>query len=385
MSLRDPIVFLHEINQIIKELPKMNRESNGLIFIPDISGFTKFINNTEIQHSQHIIEELIEVLLESNNLKLEVSEIEGDAVLFYRMGAAPPAQEIAAQIESMFTHFHTHLKIIERDRVCQCGACSTSSNLTLKFLVHYGEISISKIREHIQLLGPNVIIAHRLMKNNISAKEYVLLTKNYTDSLQEQNFDQFLQWSNIESGAMTYEHIGEVNFHYVILTKLKEKVPSLPALDEPQKYNNPITVTAQINAPINFIYAILIDLELRTEWTDGLKNIIFNENEIPRIGSKHICDLPTGTVELETIHNKLKEGEIEYAERATKDNIIVNATTYFMMTRIKDSTNLRIEFHYKRRPLIGWLLDGIIRRKIADNFTRSAKKLKHYCEHKFRV
>ena len=36
----------------------------ALLFIPDISGFTKFVGENEIQHSRHIIEELQEVLID---------------------------------------------------------------------------------------------------------------------------------------------------------------------------------------------------------------------------------------------------------------------------------------------------------------------------------
>jgi len=53
---------------------------SALFFIPDISGYTKFINETEINHSTHIITELLEIIISSNILDLKVSEIEGDAV-----------------------------------------------------------------------------------------------------------------------------------------------------------------------------------------------------------------------------------------------------------------------------------------------------------------
>lgn len=52
----------------------------SLLFIPDISGFTKFVTAVEIDHSQHIIAELLEIIIDSNELGLTISEIEGDAV-----------------------------------------------------------------------------------------------------------------------------------------------------------------------------------------------------------------------------------------------------------------------------------------------------------------
>ena len=42
-------------------------ENKGLLFIPDISGFTRFINETEIDHSRLIIQELLELLINANN------------------------------------------------------------------------------------------------------------------------------------------------------------------------------------------------------------------------------------------------------------------------------------------------------------------------------
>ncbi|MEP6596181.1 MAG: hypothetical protein ABJA71_09540 [Ginsengibacter sp.] len=50
-------------------------ENRGLLFIPDISGFTRFVNEVEIEHSRFIIQQLLEVLIKANDLGLEISEI----------------------------------------------------------------------------------------------------------------------------------------------------------------------------------------------------------------------------------------------------------------------------------------------------------------------
>ena len=39
---------------------------NTLFFLPDISGFTQFINTTEVTHAKHIISELLELLINEN-------------------------------------------------------------------------------------------------------------------------------------------------------------------------------------------------------------------------------------------------------------------------------------------------------------------------------
>ena len=57
-------------------------ENRGLLFIPDISGFSRFVNTVELEHSRFIIQQLLEVLIRANDSGLQISEIEGDAILF---------------------------------------------------------------------------------------------------------------------------------------------------------------------------------------------------------------------------------------------------------------------------------------------------------------
>src|SRR4029079_18447730 len=98
-------------------------DNNGLLFIPDISGFSKFVNETEIEHSRYIIGELLENIVNSNQIGLTISEIEGDAVLFYRFGKPPSLEEIYRQVENMFCNFQKYLRKFETCRACQCSAC----------------------------------------------------------------------------------------------------------------------------------------------------------------------------------------------------------------------------------------------------------------------
>ena len=48
----------------------------SLLFIPDITGFTKFVNDTEVAHGQHIVAELLELIIDSDRLGMTVSEVE---------------------------------------------------------------------------------------------------------------------------------------------------------------------------------------------------------------------------------------------------------------------------------------------------------------------
>ena len=153
-------------------------ENKGLLFIPDISGFTKFVSQAEIDHSRIIIKELLELLVNANQLGLEVSEIEGDAILFYKFGELPNLSEIYKQVEKMFYAFHKHIQAYYNCKYCQCTACMSVKELSLKVITHYGEFTGYNVKNFNKLIGKDVIIAHQLLKNDIEQHEYWLVTSS---------------------------------------------------------------------------------------------------------------------------------------------------------------------------------------------------------------
>lgn len=194
-------------------------ENKGLIFIPDISGFTNFVNSVEIDHSQHIIHELLEVILDANQMDLNISEIEGDAILFYKFGASPDLSLAYAQVEKMFLSFHKHLEWYESKRTCHCNACISAINLTLKVITHYGEFKEYKIRNFRKLIGMDIIIAHQLLKNDISNHEYWLITNSLVSGKTPKKFKPWMKWDH---GSKQIND-GEIFFHFAQLSNLKNK------------------------------------------------------------------------------------------------------------------------------------------------------------------
>lgn len=191
-------------------------EKKGLLFLPDISGFTQFVTNIELAHGRHIIQELLELLIDENELGFEISEIEGDSVLFYKFGDSPELSSIYNQVEKMFNAFHRHLQVYEQKRTCHCNACSTAVNLSLKVISHYGEFTGYKIKHFHNLIGKDVIVAHQLLKNDIDKHEYWLVTKNLSTD-NPPGFRYWMDWS--ESAKQTQN--GEIQFYYTQLTQLK--------------------------------------------------------------------------------------------------------------------------------------------------------------------
>jgi len=182
---------------------------NVLFFIPDIGGFTRFVTETEISHSQHTIRELLELLVDSNEIGLQVAEFEGDAVLFVRTTPSS-LEELLQQARTMLGNFHAYLREREKARVCQCGACARMHQLTLKFIAHSGPASIMDVKGHSKFIGKSVIVAHRLLKNSVPAPEYLLVTEELLDQLDRPS----TLARSFESGSHRYADLGEVPYRH---------------------------------------------------------------------------------------------------------------------------------------------------------------------------
>jgi hypothetical protein len=183
----------------------------ALLYIPDISGFSKFVNETEIMHGQEIISELLETVIENSTLGMKIYEIEGDAVVFYIFDKdIIPSQFYSASSE-ILRKFKERKEKIELTRMCECGACKSIGKLTLKFIVHKDELRQLKIKNFTKLYGKGLIIAFQLLKNSVPLKEYLLFTDEYLNG--HQNSDKIRMVPYIHNS----EILGKIKTKFIDL------------------------------------------------------------------------------------------------------------------------------------------------------------------------
>jgi hypothetical protein len=289
--------------------------ADTLFYIPDISGFTEFVHGTELSHSQHIVAELLELIIENENLGLTAAEIEGDAILFYTQKNIPDATRIIKETEKLFVKFHEHLAYYNQRRVCDCGACRTASGLSLKFIVHRGEAELLKVKNFIKPYGSAVIGAHRLMKNSIPSDEYLLMTDSVFSGEKDETLKAECPWIMLDSGSETYSSLGEVPYRYIELKSLHKQVPLPPPAPTWTSSMPQLTSNIEIACAPDRIYSVVMDLSRRAEIQKGIKRIDHNKNEITRIGTEHVCILPVGKSTFETIRTPATSTARLYAEK----------------------------------------------------------------------
>jgi len=213
------------------------KDKNGLepafFFVPDITGFTKFIANADINFTKNLIPALLRKLITSNILKMKIGEIEGDAIFFYKTGRLPPVGKVAEQCKIIYQTFSDFISSVEQTDPENYNLYLADRQLGLKIIIHYGHISTANIKGRIKLLGTDVIIAHKLLKNAIEDCNYILLTDKYLSKIKDsQNLDQWFHWEKLRAGMEVYEYMGEVGYRYITLDEMTFMLDakSLPAL-----------------------------------------------------------------------------------------------------------------------------------------------------------
>lgn len=140
---------------------------NACFLLADISGYSRYLSDTELEHAQDILSDLLETVVTEAKGSFEVNKVEGDAVFCF---GTPSGPQLVATIESCYFGFHQRADSIEILSSCECAACRAAPELDLKFVVHHGEYGTHQVAGGTELIGPDVITAHRLLKNTITEK-----------------------------------------------------------------------------------------------------------------------------------------------------------------------------------------------------------------------
>jgi hypothetical protein len=155
--------------------------AQSLLLIADIGGYTDYMltHRMSLAHAEINTARLLEKVVDAAP-GFELIEIEGDAAFLHRqvgssdgLGLVDLTLRAAAD---MHRAFHGERQYVAAN-LCPCKACTQAQNLKLKFVAHVGEVTTQNIRKRRKLVGIDVILVHRLLKNSIEIPEYVLMSE----------------------------------------------------------------------------------------------------------------------------------------------------------------------------------------------------------------
>ena len=161
-----------------------DRLESGFLVLADISGFTAFVTATELEHGAEVTGVLLGGVMEALAPPLEIQELEGDAV--FALGPDGVEETDRALMDAFsraFEAFSERQRAMALDTSCYCGACRGVLGLSLKLIVHHGSYMRQVVRGRSRVAGPDIILAHRFLKNDVEPRTYVLFTDSAVERL----------------------------------------------------------------------------------------------------------------------------------------------------------------------------------------------------------
>ena len=201
------------------------RTQKGYLVLADISGYTFFLANTELEHADIALAFLLESIVGKLSSTLTISKLEGDAVFAYvEESKLPSGTALLDVIDDTYLAFRKEAEALHRKATCPCRACQAIPTLDLKFIAHHGNFIIQQVAGIKDLLGTDVNLVHRLLKNHVmestGLKGYALFTNPVLEHLQTDNKSFVKQ---VES----YEHLGEVETYVADMHARYEEMNAL--------------------------------------------------------------------------------------------------------------------------------------------------------------
>ncbi len=198
----------------------------ALLLIADIGGYTEYMSThrMSLAHVEVNTARMLDRVVDAA-AGFELVEIEGDAAFLARPAERMAPDEAVAEVvraaAAMHRAFHVERRYVATN-LCPCNGCAQADRLTLKFVAHVGEVATQTIRQRHKLVGIDVILVHRLLKNPVELPEYVLLSEDLYRTGGTALPD------SVDEVAQELEGIGEVMTYVVDVDDLDVPFPSQP-------------------------------------------------------------------------------------------------------------------------------------------------------------
>lgn len=197
-----------------------------LLLIADIGGYTEYMGShrMSLAHAEVNTGRLLEKVIDAAP-DFDLIEIEGDAAfLALQADTLDSDATVALTLQAaaaMHAAFH-----LERHHVatnlCPCKSCTQAENLKLKFVAHIGEVATQTIRQRRKLVGIDVILVHRLLKNPVEVPEYLLLSDDLYHTANT------AMTGPAHEVSQDLEGIGPVKAYFVDVADFPLSPPPLP-------------------------------------------------------------------------------------------------------------------------------------------------------------
>jgi hypothetical protein len=260
--------------------------TQGTFLLADIGGYSSFLSEVGIRHGKEITEHLLNRLIRVVRKQWRVANVMGDCVFFYT-GERPAPEQTFSTVRDLYHAFRDAQLEVADGSTCRCGACDRTESLSLKFVVHAGEFDLQNIGGRRELIGPDVVLATRLLKNSVPVREYVIATPPVTGLAAAAGLDAAAARDDLET-------IGPFDYSYLDLA------PMRAAYEEGRRFfiseaDAHLSVTAEIEARPDLVWSHMRDLASRAVWQLTIEKMDHIQGQVGEVGEVHSCLHGDGT------------------------------------------------------------------------------------------
>ncbi len=250
----------------------MKTVERSCLLIADISGYTSYLAGVELDHAQDILADLVGTIVTSLRPTFRLAKLEGDAAFMVAPEDQVDGSLLLDTIERCYFGFRRRRRDVRQATSCECDACVRIPDLNLKFVAHVGPVVRQDMAGFEELIGRDVIVVHRLLKNTVDAQTgataYALLT------------DALATAKQLDPAALgmtphseTYEIVGEIpSWVHDLERRWQEEDQRARVFVRPE--DTLLSTTYEVAAPPSVVWDYLTTPGRRVEWMAGVTDVI---------------------------------------------------------------------------------------------------------------
>jgi uncharacterized protein YndB with AHSA1/START domain len=257
--------------------------------IADISGYTSYLAGVELDHAQDILADLISTVVTALRPNFRLAKLEGDAAFTFAPTETVDGTMLLDTIERCYFGFRRRRRDVRQATACECNACVRIPDLNLKFVVHHGRALRQKMAGREELMGSDVIVVHRLLKNDvvetIGTNAYALISQACIDAS-----DLDPTANAMTPITETYEVIGEVQAWVQDLERRWQEEEGRKRVLVPEE-DSVLTVDIPTPAPPQVVWEFVTTPGRRRTWQAGVTDVLVFDTKGGRrgVGTTNHC------------------------------------------------------------------------------------------------
>jgi hypothetical protein len=252
----------------------IDRTEPACLVIADITGYSGYLAGVELDHAQDILADLIDTVVGALRPTFQLAKLEGDAAFVWLPTATVDGSELRDVIERCYFAFQRRIRDVRQASTCECNACIRIPNLDLKFVAHHGRVARQQMAGMEELVGSDVILVHRLLKNHVGEALGMPAYVIYTDTLARQMGLGDPAAAGMREYRETFESVGEVRGWVTDLRAAweAEQVRDRTQVTDEEALWRIALPTADV--PREILWEWVTSPARRVLWTTGLSKVV---------------------------------------------------------------------------------------------------------------